>query len=732
MSTPKIIVKLDAEIKDFNDKLDEAKKKSENLTEVLESISIKSGVAFAALAGSIGLFVNEAAKVETVTAQFKTLTGSAEAANKAIEELDQFAQNNGLDFDEVAGAGKKLALFGVELKDIVPTLQQLGDLSAVSGAGIDFLAQAFGKVAETGKVTTQTLKEFKNAGIPLTEEFSRILKIPEEGIKKLASEGKISIDDFKKVLTSLTSEGGVAFEGMKTIMETTGGVIKQTGQILADIGKNIGQFLAPSIRDAGSALNGLLELIRDNKEFTATAASILAIATAVTGLTTALAGGAIAINAANAALTAFGFTVGSLAASIALIVAPIAALAGFIYFADEIGAIFDGLGVFIRDVFTGIGKTIVGIMRGNLPLIKEGYDQLFNSIDSGVTRTKEGLESLNKGTISGMQEIDEARQESALIHESIVMKEAENKAASDAKKLESETNYMSTVDLLREADRQKQAELDAEDAVLKEVEYEESALRLTEVLDGEYVLREIAAARKLELEGKHQEAVQKLRDLSAKADEARIKKDAELSKARDMQKLKSDADIQNASVGLAQATATSINQISGNSAKAQFAINKTFAIADIIIRAEQAKLLAAATTPPLLLPPAIASIETLRGIGLATVFATSIGEAATKFADGGLATGGTPGKDSISAMLMPDELVVPAKNYDEVIQGEMLRRGVENGTEQNNVVPINNTFHFNISGVVGEFTDASKILITEAVADAVLYSNANTRGVFNG
>jgi len=47
--------------------------------------------------------------------------------------------------------------------------------------------------------------------------------------------------------------------------------------------------------------------------------------------------------------------------------------------------------------------------------------------------------------------------------------------------------------------------------------------------------------------------------------------------------------------------------------------------------------------------------------------------------DGGVVTGGIQGKDSVSAMLSPGEMVVPQRNFDEVINATRQSRGIGSG-----------------------------------------------------
>jgi len=61
---------------------------------------------------------------------------------------------------------------------------------------------------------------------------------------------------------------------------------------------------------------------------------------------------------------------------------------------------------------------------------------------------------------------------------------------------------------------------------------------------------------------------------------------------------------------------------------------------------------------------------------------------AEAFAKGGVVTGGISGRDSVPAMLMPGELVAPAKNFDEVVNAVSAQREGSNGMNFNPVFNI--------------------------------------------
>jgi tape measure domain-containing protein len=118
-----------------------------------------------------------------------------------------------------------------------------------------------------------------------------------------------------------------------------------------------------------------------------------------------------------------------------------------------------------------------------------------------------------------------------------------------------------------------------------------------------------------------------------------------------------------AQTGLSAIAALSIT---GN--RQLFEVAKAASIAQTLIaipEAAQKAYTSLAAFPPLAAAAAAAAVT----VGVARVEQirkTKI----TGFSEGGLVTGGVPGQDSVPALLTPGEVVVPEKNFDDVMRGE--------------------------------------------------------------
>jgi tape measure domain-containing protein len=174
----------------------------------------------ASVAGMVGL----AAKVEQTTAQFKTLLGSTDAARGMIENLQKFSASTPFQFDGLADSAKVLLAFGVSSSQIIPTMKALGDVAAATGNDIGSLANIYGKVKAQGRLMTDSLNQFNERGIPIGARLAEMFGKTEAEIREMASQGQISFGDLQKALVGMTSQGGMAFNGMAEQSTTLGGL----------------------------------------------------------------------------------------------------------------------------------------------------------------------------------------------------------------------------------------------------------------------------------------------------------------------------------------------------------------------------------------------------------------------------------------------------------------------------------------------------------------------------
>lgn len=216
---------------------------------------------FAGALGFVGKsIIDVGSDMEQAKVAFTTFEGSAAAASKTLKELSDFAKVTPFTFPTITEAAKRLMAYGVEANDLIPTLKNLGDISA--GVGTDKLPQlilAFGQVKARTQLAGQELRQFTEAGVPLLDALANQLNktggamvkvgTSTKGTKadiselndKLAiakqrlTEATASAKTKKSTLMSLTNTVQNYEQKLSKASETTGGFSKQTKVTAKDV-----------------------------------------------------------------------------------------------------------------------------------------------------------------------------------------------------------------------------------------------------------------------------------------------------------------------------------------------------------------------------------------------------------------------------------------------------------------------------------------------------------------
>ena len=210
-----LIIRIDAEIKSFQDKMKRLKDETSNLEKGLKDAAKVSGVAFAASAGAIGLLVNESAKLETMSTRFEVLTGSVADASRHIKDLQEFSAATPFQLEGIASASAKLQGFGFTADEATSKLKGIGDVASASGSQIEEIALIFGQVSAAGKLTGERLLQLEERATGIGAAIAKTMDVPKEAVRELVSKGQIDFKTFEKAFMSLSEEGGKAFNGMQ-------------------------------------------------------------------------------------------------------------------------------------------------------------------------------------------------------------------------------------------------------------------------------------------------------------------------------------------------------------------------------------------------------------------------------------------------------------------------------------------------------------------------------------
>lgn len=199
-----------------------------------------------ALAAGLILGLKKAGEIASANAvmQIKTevLIGNKEGASKLIADLKELGARTPLEFPDLQEAGNMLVAFG-EAADAVPaTLRRIGDVSTGVGARIGEIAEIYGKARVAGTLFAEDINQLTGRGIPVIQEFARILGVQESEIKKLGSEGKLTFPLLEAAFINLTKEGGKFGGMMEKMAQTSAG---KWSTVKDDVSAIAGEFGKP-------------------------------------------------------------------------------------------------------------------------------------------------------------------------------------------------------------------------------------------------------------------------------------------------------------------------------------------------------------------------------------------------------------------------------------------------------------------------------------------------------
>jgi tape measure domain-containing protein len=194
-----------------------------------------------ALAGGIAL--KQAANFQKLQTTLDVLTGSAEEGAKAFERLVEFSAKTPFQLDQLVKANNTMMGFGLSADDAFNSLQQLGDIAAVSGGDLQRIAIAFGQSAAEGRVMSRDILQFINNGVPMYDLLADVTGKSAQEVRKLASEGRITFDVLQAAFAKATQDGGKFNGGMNILSKTLGGLFSTLRDNLniafAELGKEI-------------------------------------------------------------------------------------------------------------------------------------------------------------------------------------------------------------------------------------------------------------------------------------------------------------------------------------------------------------------------------------------------------------------------------------------------------------------------------------------------------------
>lgn len=681
MASNELIIRINGDVKNFTDALDTAKKKSEDLNQTLGNITRVAAVGFAAFTAEIGLSVKAFGESEKATTQLtQALQNQGIYSKELLETYQEQAtrlQNLTGISDEATLAAQRVAqgfLGQIEVTDEL--VLAIADLSTKMGGDMERAAEVLSKSIGTN---TNMLGRY---GIEIDSNVSKQERMRQaiEGVSQLM--------------------GGQAIAAGNTLE----GSIKKLGEAFGDAQELIGKNFAPAVKIAADAMTSLVKSFQNNENIVKITTALVAAGAATAGIITGLGLLAKGFLLAQAAAAAFGVALNGVTLGIRVAVGAtglgliITTLTLVWQYYDQTVAITKGFVQSISTLFSGLGKIIYGVFNFDLATLKAGLAEVQNTISAGIDEGNKVYEQ----KLKERQAIEDAAEE-------------EKKQKNIQRRNEENELILTDAEQKRELKRQ-QVEADfAQEEEFRQLSNEQKALLREE--DKVALMDKIKTEQDIEREAL---VAQESARIEANNRQLADQKKHGAAYAQINRAMHSEIyqGTKQAFGELAQ-----LQQSSNDKLKA---IGKAAAVANIIIKtAESAMNIYNGFSTIPIIGPALG----IAGAAAAIAFGAEQVRTVTAAATGGIITGGTPGRDSVPALLTPGELVAPVSNFEETIGSVRAMREAEKlgsnlgGNETN--------FNFYISGVIGEFTEDSKNQLAIAVADAVQFGNINSRGVFN-
>ena len=210
------------------------------------------GLGVAAGGASIA-FLKLSADAESMTTQFKVLTGSAKNAAALMKDIQKFAKETPYGQMEIGDAARQLLAFGGSQKRVIDELRVLGDIASGTRTPIGELAELYGKARVQGRLYMQDVNQFSGRGINIRDSLARQFG----DVNKAVEEGKVGFYELQVALDELAQ---TKFANMMVEQSATlNGMWSTFLDNLTMIGQQFGDVLAPYVKGLLGQMSTFLE-----------------------------------------------------------------------------------------------------------------------------------------------------------------------------------------------------------------------------------------------------------------------------------------------------------------------------------------------------------------------------------------------------------------------------------------------------------------------------------------
>ena len=201
------------------------------------------------------------AQMESYTASFANFLGSTEEAEKAIAAIKEDAASMPFGSSDLIDANRALITTGESAEASRKAISNLAQAVAATGGGnaeLSRMAANLAQIKNTGKATSQDIKQFANAGINIYGLLAEATGKSVDEVKDM----EISYDDLCAAFDRATQEGGMFYGAMDAQTKTYNGQLNALKSRIQDSLGTTFESVMTTLRDkVFPAINKALDSI---------------------------------------------------------------------------------------------------------------------------------------------------------------------------------------------------------------------------------------------------------------------------------------------------------------------------------------------------------------------------------------------------------------------------------------------------------------------------------------
>ena len=251
-------------------KLSEIKQQMENLSwaDMTMGVQAMVGLLNQAKAAIAGLMA-PAAAVEDMSVKLGVMLNDSAAGDALASSFERLATNGVVALDDLQGAAASLVGVFSDPRQVEQWVPVLANIAAGSRLSASQLAAVVAALKDTGRVE---LTEIAKGGVPIYQALAQVMGKTVDQVKKLQTEGGLSVEALLAAFAKLTEEGQKFHDLNATMSNTTSGswatLVASLQELLAAAGASLNNVLRP-------AMQAVSLFLQEHKEALTSALKIL-------------------------------------------------------------------------------------------------------------------------------------------------------------------------------------------------------------------------------------------------------------------------------------------------------------------------------------------------------------------------------------------------------------------------------------------------------------------------